>query len=662
MNAALGHAGVLLGFCSAVAGIATVVTGLVRHRPHLVRAGRAYVFMLLAGVVVAVGAMEFALLSNDFSLVYVAENSARSTPLVYKVATLWAALEGSILLWGLILSGYLVSMVWRFRKRLQEPQIAWAIVIGLGIAAFFFGLMVGPADPFRTVVGSVPMDGPGPNPLLQNHPLMAFHPPVLYLGYVGFTVPFAFAIGSLITGNFAAGWVQETRRWSLAAWGFLTVGIGAGAWWSYEVLGWGGYWAWDPVENASLLPWLTATAYLHSVLVQQRRGALRVWNVALIVATFSLTILGTFLTRSGVLDSVHAFTESAVGPALLALLGVVLVGSLGLIAWRGDGLRSRVAPAAAVSREGFFLANNLAFTAFAFVVLLGTVFPLLAEAVAGDRISVGRPYFDRMTSPLVLALLFLMAVAPVLTWSRDSTKLIGERLLAPAAFAVAVLVACVGFGVRSLGALAAFALAAFAAATAVRQLFEGVRRRGWIGLTGGSGGGMVAHLGFLVVAVAVAGSSAFTQKADLHLSPGESAEVSGHTIEYLGTRTVPHPNRISEVADVRIDGGKVYRPALSRFPFATQAIGTPSVKTGWREDVYLTLVATPGRGETEVVIGVRIIPLAVWLWTGVGLMGVGAALALMGPRRRLGRPEEVKAGASAVEVEEQPQPELVTAP
>ena len=662
MISAIGHAGVLLGFCSALGGIATVVTGLVRGRAHLVRAGRAYVLMLLGGVVVAVGAMEFALLTNDFSLVYLAENSARSTPLVYKVATLWAALEGSILLWGLILAGYLASVVWRFRTRLAEPQIAWALVVGLGIAAFFFGLMVGPADPFRTASGAIPLDGPGPNPLLQNHPLMAFHPPVLYLGYVGFTVPFAFAIGSLITGSFAAGWVQETRRWSLAAWGFLTVGIGAGAWWSYEVLGWGGYWAWDPVENASLLPWLTATAYLHSVLVQQRRGSLRIWNVSLIVATFSLTILGTFLTRSGVLDSVHAFTESAVGPALLALLGVVVVGALALIAWRGDSLRSRTSPAAPVSRESLFLANNLGFTAFAFVVLLGTVFPLLAEAMSGDRISVGRPYFDRMTSPLALALLFLMAIAPVLNWSRDSTKVIGERLLGPAAFAVAVLVGCVAMGVRGIGALIAFTLAAFAGGTAVRQIAEAVRRRGWRGLTGGSGGGMVAHIGFVVVAVAVAGSSAFTEKADLHLSPGEAGAVSGHTIEYLGSRTVTHPNRVSEVADVRIDGGRVYRPALSRFPFATQAIGTPSVRTGWREDVYLTLVATPGRGETDVVLGVRVIPLALWIWTGVGRMGLGTALALIGPKRRRRVGEEVEVPSDLAETEDSSEPELVPAP
>ena len=633
MIPALGHAGVLLGFCATVGGIATVATGLIRGRQHLVRASRAYVLMLLGGAVLAVGAMEVALLSDDFSLVYLAENSARSTPLVYKVATLWAALEGSILLWGLVLSGYLASVVWRFRKRLDDQRVAWAVVVGLGVAAFFFGLMLGPADPFRTVAGAIPLDGPGPNPLLQNHPLMAFHPPVLYLGYVGFTVPFAFAMSSLITGNFAADWVQETRRWSLAAWGFLTVGIGAGAWWSYEVLGWGGYWAWDPVENASFLPWLTATAYLHSVLVQQRRSALRVWNLSLIVATFCLTILGTFLTRSGVLDSVHVFTESAVGPALLGLLAVVMVVALSLIAWRGDALRSRVNPAAALSREGLFLANNLVFTAFAFVVLLGTVFPLMTEAITGDRVSVGRPYFDRMTSPLALALLFLMAIAPVMTWTRDSRRVLGERLLLPAAFAVTSLVLCVAIGMRGLGVLCAFALGAFAAGTAVRQLAEGVRNRGIRGLVGGSGGGMVVHLGFVVVALAIAGSSAFVEKADLRLQPGESAEAVGHSFQYLGSRTVDHPNRVSEVAEVRIDGGRVYRPALSRFPFATQAIGTPSVKTGVTEDVYLTLVSTEQSSGGEIVLGVRIIPLALWLWTGVGLMGVGTILALV-PQRR----------------------------
>jgi cytochrome c-type biogenesis protein CcmF len=261
---------------------------------------------------------------------------------------------------------------------------------------------------------------------------MAFHPPILYLGFVGFSVPFSFAIAALITGRVGEGWLVETRRWTLFAWGFLTVGILLGAWWSYEVLGWGGYWAWDPVENASFLPWLTGTAFIHSVMVQERRGMLRVWNLSLLVATFSLTILGTFLTRSGVIDSVHAFTNGTIGPFLLTFFGFVVFGSLGLIAWRGDRLRSPGSIDSPVSREGAFLANNVLFGVFAFVVLLGTVFPLLIEAIQDRRISVGEPFFDRMTAPLGLALLTLMAIAPVLPWRKASGELLSKRLFWPA--------------------------------------------------------------------------------------------------------------------------------------------------------------------------------------------------------------------------------------
>mgnify|MGYP002682116518 CR=1 FL=1 len=272
------------------------------------------------------------------------------TPALYNVATLWSALEGSIILWALVLSGYLVAVLRKFRDRLTDPLVGWALVTMFLTAAFFFALMVGPADPFRSFDPPLGFDGPGPNPLLQNHILMAFHPPMLYLGYVGFTVPFAFAIAALATGRLGEGWLVETRRWTLFAWAFLSVGIILGAWWSYEVLGWGGVWGWDPVENASLLPWLTGTAYIHSVMVQERRGMLRVWNLSLLVATFSLTILGTFLTRSGVINSVHAFSDGEIGPYLLGAFGVIVAVSLALIAWRGDQLRSPGAIDSAVSR------------------------------------------------------------------------------------------------------------------------------------------------------------------------------------------------------------------------------------------------------------------------------------------------------------------------
>ncbi|MCB0971127.1 MAG: heme lyase CcmF/NrfE family subunit, partial [Acidimicrobiales bacterium] len=413
MNAALGTAGVVLGVVSSLAAIVTLGVGLKGRRPDLLRMSRTYAWMVLGAAVLAFGAMERALITRDFSLEYVATNGSTRTPALYNVATLWSALEGSILLWSLVLAGYCVALVIKFRDRLTDQLLAWAMLVMFVVTLFFFGLMMGPANPFTTLT-EVPLDGPGPNPLLQNHPLMAFHPPMLYLGYVGFTVPFAFAIAALASGRLGEGWLVETRRWTLFAWTFLTIGIVLGAWWSHEVLGWGGYWAWDPVENASFLPWLTGTAFIHSVMVQERRGMLRVWNLSLVCATFALTILGTFLTRSGVLDSVHAFSDSTIGPILLGFFALIVAVTVGLVAWRGDRLRSPARIDSPASREGAFLLNNVVFAAFAFVVLLGTVFPLISEAVNGDRVTVGVPYFSRMTMPIGLTLLFLMAIAPVL--------------------------------------------------------------------------------------------------------------------------------------------------------------------------------------------------------------------------------------------------------
>ncbi len=474
MKASLGVLALALGAVSALLGIVVLLWGIRRDDPRMLRLGRRYAFMILGASVLAVVAMEWALLTHDFSLRYVAENNARGTPLLFTITGLWAALEGSILLWGLILGGYLAYMAYHFRHRAADPVVAWAMVVAFAVALFFFVLMLGPANPFETLA-SAPADGRGPNPLLQNHPLMAFHPPMLYLGYVGMTVPFSFAIAALITGRLGEGWLTETRRATLVAWGFLTVGIILGAWWSYEVLGWGGYWAWDPVENASLLPWLTATAFIHSVVVQERRGMLRVWNLSLVVATFCLTILGTFLTRSGVLNSVHSFTESPIGGWLLGFLAVVTIGSVGLIAWRGDKLRAPGRIDSPVSRESAFLLNNLLFAGLAVVVLLGTVYPLLAEALQNRQLSVGEPYFDRMTTPIGVALLFLMAIAPALPWRATSGDVLRRRLLVPAWFGVAVMVIAAVLGVRSFWTLVTFGVAAFAVGGIVRQFALGFR-------------------------------------------------------------------------------------------------------------------------------------------------------------------------------------------
>ena len=408
--------------------------------------------------------MEWALLSHDFSHpLRRREQRARHAAALH-VTGLWAALEGSILLWALILGGYLAFVAHQVppprdrparRGRDRSPASSSPCSSSRSCS--------GPRTRSETL-SIVPLDGRGPNPLLQNHVLMAFHPPILYLGYVGFTVPFMFAIAALVTGRFGEGWLADTRRATLVAWGFLTVGIILGAWWSYEVLGWGGFWAWDPVENASLLPWLTATAFIHSVIVQERRGMLRVWNLSLVIATFCLTILGTFLTRSGVLDSVHAFTQSDIGPWLLAFLGVVAATGIGLIAWRGDALRAPGRIDSAVSRESAFLANNLLFAALAFVVLLGTVFPLVAEALRGSRLSVGEPYFDRMTTPIGLALLFLMAAAPALPWRATSGEVVRRRLLVPAWIGGLTMLAAVLLGARGLAEVLAYGLGAFATA------------------------------------------------------------------------------------------------------------------------------------------------------------------------------------------------------
>lgn len=634
MNRALGLAGVIVALGGSLLGIGAVLSGLRRKDQRLMAMGRAYSFIVLAGAVTAVVAMQLALASRDYTVAYVAQVGSSSTPTLFNIAAMWSALEGSILLWGLILAGYLTVTAHKFRRRLDDPLVAWALVTMFVVCVFFFGLMLTASNPFQAFHPPAGFDGPGPNPLLQNHVLMAFHPPMLYLGYVGFTVPFAFAIAALVTGRVGEGWLIETRRWTLFAWGFLTAGIVLGAWWSYEVLGWGGYWGWDPVENASLLPWLTGTAYLHSVMVQERRGMLRVWNLSLLCATFSLTILGTFLTRSGVVESVHAFSSGTIGPVLLGFFALVVAVSVGLIGWRGDRLRSVGRIDSPASREGAFLANNVIFAAFAFVVLLGTVFPLIVEAVSGDTLSVGPPYFNRMTMPIGLTLLLLMAVAPVLPWRKASGEILRDRLWWPAWLALGALLLAVALGARGVAPLLAFALGGFAAGSAGRQIVLATRRQGWRGFVGRANGGMVVHLGTIIVGVALAASMSFLRQGEFSMAVGDEATIAGHTVEYLGTRSVELDNRVELIADVRVDGGQVYEPRLNRYRQSGMTIGTPSVRTGLGNDVMLAIVRAPGESDRTLGLRVMVHPMATWLWIGGAVMVLGTALSLFPGRRR----------------------------
>ena len=633
MSGTIGRAFLLVGFIGAVFGAFAAFTGARRNDQQIIRLIPRFSVLSFAAATGAFAAMEYAMITRDFSLAYVQKVGSWSTPALYNFAAVWSALEGSILMWVLVLAGYTLAVAFWVRKRMQDLIASWALGVMFLVLAFFFLVSFFPANPFAVGAPGV-LDGPGPNPLLQNHILVMFHPPILYLGYVGVTVPFAFAIAALITGRVGEGWLVATRRWSLFAWGFLTFGIALGSWWSYEVLGWSGVWAWDPVENASLLPWITGTAYIHSVLVQERRGMLRVWNISLLVATFSLTILGTFLTRSGVLNSVHAFSESSIGAWFLVMFAIVLVVSIGLIGWRGDKLRSPGVIDSPLSREAAFLANNVLFAVFAFVVLLGTVFPLIVEALQDRQIAVGAPFFNKLSTPIGLALLTLMAIAPVLPWRKASTETLRERLFWPAWCGVAALVVSLLLGAYGLAPLLTFTLGGISSGAAMRQVVLATRRQGWRGLVGRANGGMIVHLGVILIAVALGASNSFSKSQELSLVANVEASFAGHTFELQDVVEVRDDRSISVEALVLVDGKKVYAPAITKYTRIGMNVGTPSVRTSLTSDIYLTLEPPVRQDSNEARIKVFIKPMIIWLWIGTALMAVGTVLAAFPGRRR----------------------------
>ena len=605
------------------------------------RAAAITVFALAA---MAALAMMFALATHDFSIRYVAQNNARETPLLYSIVGLWAALEGSILLWTLILAGATAYVAWRGTRVI--PRLATtALAVLFAMLTFFLALVATPvADPFARLAFP-PDNGNGPNPLLQNHPLMAVHPPLLYLGYVLTAVPFAYALSSLILGEGGDRWLVATRRFALVAWALLGVGIVLGAWWSYAVLGWGGYWAWDPVENAAIMPWLTATAYLHSVMVEEKRRLLRTWNLALVVATFSLTILGTFLTRSGVVNSVHSFTQSALGPLLLGYLVALLVLSTGLLLWRSSRLRDAGPIGAPLSREAIFLFQNVVFVAATLTILLGTLYPLIAEALSGAQLSIGAPYFDRIEIPLALALLFLMGVGPQLPWHGASRATLERQFTLPVVVAAAGAVLAVFLGTRGLIPVLTDALAGFVVATVAQEFARGIRaRRALHGESGFSAlgslfrrngrryGGYVVHLGIVLAAVAIAASQAGAIDVERTLAPGESLAAAGYTVRLESIRTVQEPQRSSVVADLTITGegaNDALHPALVQYPNSAAAIGSPGIGAGPRDDLYAILAAYDPRTLAWATIRVRVIPLVSWLWIAGLVVGLGALVAAL---------------------------------
>ncbi|HXQ88824.1 MAG TPA: heme lyase CcmF/NrfE family subunit, partial [Solirubrobacterales bacterium] len=588
--ASLGSALLGLAFLSALAAGALALAGRNGDERRLLQSRRvAYGFCaLLTGCVVII---EIAFASNDFSFNIVQQHSSIETPSFYKMAAMWSSQEGSLLLWAWVLSIAAAAALYATRNRLRD-LVPWATAVMMGVAAFFTGLMLfAPGvDPFHTL-DPAPADGVGLNPLLQ-HPSMMVHPPMLYSGYVAFTVPFAFAIGALVTRRLDAEWIRATRRFALIAWAFLGLGLLLGARWSYTELGWGGYWAWDPVENAALMPWLLGTAFLHSIMVQEKRGMLKVWNASLIVGTFSMALLGTFLVRSGVLESIHAFGDSTVGPYILGLIGVVLVGSTALIVSRLDDLRSEKRIDSLASRESVFLVNNLLLVGMTAVIFWGTFFPLISELFTGEKASLAAPWFDRYTTPLAIGLVLFTGIGPLLAWRRVSWESAKRVFRVPLAVAAVVTLGLVAFtdAADSPWALALFAFAAFALTGLAQEFWSGAAARRQ--LTGEPGpqalvglvsrnrrryGGYIVHVGVIVLLIGIAASSSFQTNRDVELRPGESTVVDGRTVTYVKPTVSVDQEKLGFGALLRVEeGGDVVgflRPSRQYFRPTGQETG-----------------------------------------------------------------------------------------
>jgi cytochrome c-type biogenesis protein CcmF len=648
MMSQLGTYLLLFGLAVSGYGLVAAAVGATTGRSALVESARRCAFGLLATVAAANATMLAALLTNDFAIRYVADNSARETPAFFKALSLWAADDGSLLLWNLILAGYIAAVAVRFRRD-RPPTFPYALSVLFTVQVFYLILINGPARPFASLANP-PSDGRGPAPLLQNHPLMAVHPPFLYLGFIGFTVPFAFGIAALLAGQGSDQWVSLIRRWTLVVWCFLTVGLTLGALWSYSVLGWGGYWAWDPVENVALLPWLMSTAFLHSVMLQERRGMARLWNIALVIGAFSLMTFGTFLTRGNVLSSVHAFAQTSVGPAYLAFLALVLLSGFSLVAWRLPALRTPASLTSAISREGGFVANNMLLLAATAIILLGTTFPLVVEAVSGQQVTVGGPYFRSSVTPVFLLILLLAGTAPLLPWRATNRSRALRRLRLPATAAALVMIATAWAGVRQVTAIAGFGLATLVFVTSGQEILSGsaIGRRG---LQGGGAvralgrrrrrhAGLVVHLGLALVAAGITASSSLGQQTQVTLKTGQSTVFGGQVLRYQGLHTDQQPQRIvltTTVSVMNSSGGRVgtLNPRMNLYPAATEPIGSPSIRRGIVWDLYASMISLQDDGSSATFRFYRN-PGVNWLWFGGLVMALGGAAAAWPNRRRRG--------------------------
>ena len=659
----LGNFSLMAIIVLAAYAIAASLLGVRRRSGKLTTSAERALLACTALSTAACFSLVWLLMKSDFRFEYVASYSNRDLPFFYKLASLWAGNDGSLLFWSWLMLVFAGIAVVTNRNKNRE-LMPYVVATLAAVALFFTCLNYFVTNPFGqlgvvTAAGTAewaPADGRGLNPLLQ-HPLMAIHPPILYIGYVGFVVPFAFCIAALASGRLGSEWIASTRRWTLVAWFFLGTGLILGGRWAYVELGWGGYWAWDPVENAALLPWLTATAYLHSVIIQQRKGMLKIWNVSLVITTYLLCVFGTFLTRSGIVSSVHAFAESDFAQIFLVFIVGAAVLSAGLILYRLPQLKTENELDSMVSRESGFLFNNLLFLVAAFAVLWGTLYPVLSEALQGEKAMVGPAWFNKVNVPIALLLLALTGIGPLLAWRKSSFESLKRNFTWPLVTGVAASLVLFAFGIRHLYALVTFSLSTFVLATIVQEFHKGARARK--AHKGGSYtaalvdltlvntqryGGYIVHLGMVLIFVGIAGM-AFDTDVKADVSPGESVHVGGYDIKLLRMNSGETPNYTWLSSELEVSkNGKVlgvYEPQKHLYKASQQPTSEVRRHATWVEDVYLVFASVTNTkddtsdGENKATIQVFVKPLVRWVWIGGIVMFLGTFVTLVPDRREL---------------------------
>lgn len=649
MVANFGFGALVITFLVSLYGIGAAIYGARRAQPAWVESARLAMLLTFPLITLSALTLIYLLLTGHYEISFVYGVTSSAMPFYLKITALWGGQAGSLVFWSWLMSAFATAVTLRKWDRDHE-FLPWVIVVALVTVAFFLALVIFFENPFNrfwsTASGQVeaffqpansvaifPSDGRGLNPLLR-HPGMIIHPPMLYLGFVSFVIPFSFAIAALVTGRTDDRWIRLTRRWTLVAWLFLSLGLVLGGRWAYDVLGWGGYWGWDPVEIAAFMPWLTGTAFLHSVMIQEKRGLFKRWNMVLIILTYSLVIFGTFLTRSGVLSSVHAFAQSAIGPMFFGFIGLTFIASLALLLYRWNDLQAEGQMHSMLSRESLFLFNNLFFMGILAVCFAGVIFPLVSELFTGQKVTVNAPYYERATGPLFIGLLFLMGIAPLSAWGHSTIKTIGKAVWKPALASFVVLAALIITGMRSIGALIGFWLVAFTAFITLyeygRAVVARARRTGeslpasfWhlAGRNRRRYGGYTIHLGIVLMAIGIIGIEVFQVETQGTIKAGQSINLSGYQVTYrqMDEFDLPDGRNVARaVVDISRDGkslGQLF-PRRDYYYASQQPMTIPGVRSSMEDDLYVILVDWKPISADGATFKVYHNPLVNWLWLG----------------------------------------------